>query len=128
MSLFEMFMDLDLCINREVVIWGIDDDKEDWEELYNKCVWSSATQNGVNGCKVTSKINGNSIFLPATGRYVADGSNNIYDIGSSGYYWSSSLDRTYINSNAWGVEFSYRQIDFVSWGRAAGFSIRPVCP
>jgi len=34
MSLFDMFIDLDLCINRDVVIWGIDDDKEDWEELY----------------------------------------------------------------------------------------------
>ena len=31
MSLFEMFLDLDLCVNREVVIWGIDDNKEDWE-------------------------------------------------------------------------------------------------
>ena len=39
MSLFEMFMNLDLCINREVVIWGIDDDKEDWEELYSGPVY-----------------------------------------------------------------------------------------
>ena len=101
--------------------------KSEWDELLANCTCTWITQNGVNGCKVTSKINGNSIFLPATGSYVADGSNNIY-IGSSGYYWSSSLDRTYINSNAWGVKFSYSQIDFVSWGRAAGFSIRPVCP
>ena len=101
--------------------------KSEWDELLANCTCTWITQNGVNGCKVTSKINGNSIFLPATGSYVADGSNNIY-IGSSGYYWSSSLDRTYINSNAWGVKFSSSQIDFVSWGRAAGFSIRPVCP
>ena len=101
--------------------------KSEWEELLANCTCTWITQNGVNGCKVTSKINGNSIFLPATGRYVADGSNNIY-IGSSGYYWSSSLDRTYINSNAWGVKFSSSQIDFVSCGRAAGCSIRPVCP
>ena len=101
--------------------------KSEWEELLANCTCTWITQNGVNGRKVTSKINGNSIFLPATGMYIDDGSNNMY-IGSSGYYWSSSLDRTYVNSNAWGVKFSSSQIDFVSWGRAAGFSIRPVCP
>ena len=101
--------------------------KSEWDELLANCTCTWITQNGVNGCKVTSKINGNSIFLPATGRYGVDGSNNM-NIGSSGYYWSSSLDRTYINSNAWGVKFSSSQIDFVSCGRAAGCSIRPVCP
>lgn len=38
MNLFEMFRYLDLCVNQEVVIWGIDDDKEDWEELYSGTV------------------------------------------------------------------------------------------
>ena len=101
--------------------------QSEWDELLANCTCTWITQNGVNGCKVTSKINGNSIFLPATGRYGVDGSNNM-NIGSSGYYWSSSLDRTYINSNAWGVKFSSSQIDVVSYGRACGCSIRPVCP
>ena len=34
MSLFDLFIDLDLYLNRDVVIWGIDDEKEALEELY----------------------------------------------------------------------------------------------
>ena len=33
------------------------------EELRNNCTWTWTTQNAVNGYKVTSKTNGNSIFL-----------------------------------------------------------------
>lgn len=41
MSLFEMFVDLDLYVDRDIVIWGIDDDKEDWEELYSGPVYGA---------------------------------------------------------------------------------------
>ena len=58
------------------------------DELRNNCTWTWTTQNGVNGYKVTSKSNGNSIFLPAAG-YRDDSSLN--NAGSTGYYWSSSL-------------------------------------
>ena len=34
MSLFDLFVELDLCLNRDVVVWGMDDNKEDWDELY----------------------------------------------------------------------------------------------
>lgn len=43
---------------------------------------------GVSGRKFTSKINGNSIFIPASG-FRSDSS--FYDQGSSGLVWSSSL-------------------------------------
>lgn len=43
---------------------------------------------GVDGWKFTSKRNGNSIFLPATGFYR---DKKFYYRGSNGYYWSSSL-------------------------------------
>ena len=57
-------------------------------ELRENCTWTWTTQNGVNGYKVTSKKNGNSIFLPAAGyRDVSSLSN----AGSYGDYWSSSL-------------------------------------
>ena len=57
-------------------------------ELRENCTWTWTTQNGVNGYKVTSKKNGNSIFLPAAGyRDVSSLSN----AGSLGNYWSSSL-------------------------------------
>ena len=73
--------------------WG-----SDWQmpsvdqiyELYNSSYttmeWTQV--NGVNGLKITSKSNGNSIFLPAAGyRYYHE----LRSAGSSGMYWSSSL-------------------------------------
>ena len=69
--------------------------KEEFEELLNEdnCTWTWTTQNNVNGCKVTSKKNGNSIFLPAAGH--RDGDTYTYSDGLYGYYWSSTPDNTY---------------------------------
>ena len=63
--------------------WRMPTDRE-YMELECLCTWMWTQQNGVNGYKVTSKKNGNSIFLPAAG-YSAD---NVYsDGGGCGYYW-----------------------------------------
>lgn len=61
----------------------------EFTELINNCTSVWTTLNGVNGRKFTSKKNGNSIFLPAAGFRCYD---DLYRGGSSGYYWSSSLD------------------------------------
>ena len=62
--------------------------KAERDELRNNCTWTWTTQNGVNGYKVTSKTNGNSIFLPAAGyRY----GTSFITVGSYGNYWLSSL-------------------------------------
>ena len=45
----------------------------------------------MNGYKVISKINGNSIFLPAAGS--RDGT-SVFNVGFAGDYWSSSLDES----------------------------------
>ncbi len=90
----------------------------------NNCTWTWITQNGVNGYKVTSKKNGNSIFLPAAG-YLDD--SNLSDTGSSGYYWSSSLDAGGYSFSAYNVYFDS---DSVYWSgnlRFVGQSVRPVC-
>ena len=42
--------------------------KADFEELIDNCEWEWTTRNEVNGCKVISKKNGESIFIPAPGR------------------------------------------------------------
>lgn len=34
MCLFELFDSLELDFTRDIVVWGIDDDKQDWDELY----------------------------------------------------------------------------------------------
>ena len=68
--------------------------KGEQDELRTKCTWIWTTQNGVKGYKVTSKTNGNSIFLPAAG--YRDGSDKRY-AGACGYCWSSSLPEGYSN-------------------------------
>ena len=52
----------------------------EFKELYYNCISEWTTQNGVNGERFISKINGNSVFFPAAGGY-----------STSGVYWSSSL-------------------------------------
>jgi len=59
--------------------------KTQWEELMDplNCEWTFGTHIGVKGCYVTSKHNGNSIFLPITGMKYG-----IYTQSEdSGYYW-----------------------------------------
>ena len=61
--------------------------KGEFQELIDNCIWTWTTQNGNNGYKVTSKKNGNSIFLPAAGwRYDTSSRNQ----GTRGYYWSAT--------------------------------------
>ncbi|MBQ8866076.1 MAG: Ig-like domain-containing protein [Bacteroidaceae bacterium] len=73
--------------------WGSDwqmPNYEQFKELYNNnyttTTWTR--MNGKYGCEITSKSNGNSIFLPAAG-YSIDTSLNKAD--SFGNYWSRSL-------------------------------------
>ncbi len=120
------------------VNWGSNwriPNKAEWEELCNasNCTWMWQTKtnedgSSVNGYKVTSKTNGNSIFLPAAGhRY-----NRTEWVGVNiyGYYWGSALGDSYSPSyEACGecLHFSddsrpqYRDFD-----RSAGSSVRPV--
>ena len=60
---------------------------EEWQELLDNTTNIKTTQNGVNGRLFTAS-NGNSLFLPAAG-YRWD--NYLGDVGSHGYFWSSSL-------------------------------------
>jgi hypothetical protein len=93
------------------------------DELRENCTWTWTTQNGVNGYKVTSKKNGNSIFLPAAG-YRYDSS--LYDAGGYGYYWSSSLytDSPY---GAYDLDFYSDYVGWNNYDRYVGFTVRPVC-
>ena len=93
-------------------------------ELRNNCTWKWTTQNGVKGYKVTSKSNGNSIFLPAAG-YRNDSS--LKYAGSDGNYWSSSLGQDY-PYNARSVYFSSSDVSGNNDRRSDGLSVRPVCP
>ncbi len=103
--------------------WRMPTDAE-WTELREKCTWTWTTQNGVYGRKVTSKTNGNSIFLPAAGyRHVT----SLSSAGSYGGYWSSSLGTDYPDY-AWGVDFYSGYVYRDYYDRYDGQSVRPVCP
>ena len=103
--------------------WRMPTDAE-WDELREQCTWTWTTQNNINGYLVTSKKNGNSIFLPAAGfRSDAD----LDYVGSYGNYWSSSLGE-YSSDFAYGVFFDSNYVDECYYYRYVGLSVRPVCP
>ena len=94
-------------------------------ELRTQCTWTWVTLNGMSGSLVTSKKNGNSIFLPAASyRYQTDYGSVI---GAHAGYWSSCLDLENPIS-AGGVSFyEGAQYGFSLHGyRSYGRSIRPV--
>ena len=97
--------------------------KAQWEELYQNTPHTWATQNGVKGWLFTA-TNGNRLFLPASGFYLF---NEIYSVGSYGYYWSSSLDTNDPN-DAWSFYFFFLSNDYGmgSYYRCEGQSVRPV--
>lgn len=99
--------------------------KAEQDELRENCTWTWTTQNGVNGYRVTSKSNGNSIFLPAAGYYRNDSS--LYGAGSHGDYWSRSL-YTDSPSRAYHFYFHSSSVDLHYFNRHYGQSVRPVCP
>ena len=107
--------------------WRMPTDEE-WKELIDNCTWtwtSDYNGTGVAGRIVTSNITGytdKSIFLPAAGRR---GGTGFSDMGSYGYFWSSSL-RTGYPCDACNVYF---YSDYFNWGRNYryyGRSVRPV--
>ena len=98
--------------------------EEQFSELINSSYTTTewTTQNGVYGRKITSKENGNSIFLPAAGyrRNIS-----LYGAGSSGEYWSRTLnsdDPSYAGS----LRFDSSNIYMGSYYRYFGRSVRPV--
>ena len=60
---------------------------EEMYELTQECTWTWVEDNGIVGYKVTSKTNGNHIFLPAAGFRVND---QLIDEDFFGYYWMST--------------------------------------
>ena len=94
------------------------------EELYNSnnttTTWT--TQNGINGRKITSNSNGNSIFLPAAGYRIGT---SLYVAGGYGYYWSRSLGTSY-SSSAYNLYFNSSSVGWSDYYRGSGFTVRAV--
>lgn len=98
--------------------------KAEFQELIDNCDWTRTTQNGHKGYKVTSKKNGNSIFLPAACyRY---GSELHYDyLFTDGAYWSSEPFESG-NYHACYLGFCEDGYGMRATFRDHGHSVRPV--
>lgn len=101
--------------------WRMPTDEE-LKELLNKCTWKRTSMNGIDGRLVTGP-NGNSIFFPTAGYWY---STVLYDIGSTGIYWSSSLHYG-TPINAYHITIGTSDVGALgNYPRISGFSIRPV--
>lgn len=91
------------------------------EELRTGCDWTWTTEDGVAGYKVTSKTNGNSIFLPVTGEKF-EKSQYFLDYGR---YWTSGQ---YVGDTSWAyvLSFSNQTVNLGGKTKYRGCVIRPV--
>ena len=117
--------ELDLEDDAAYVNWGPSwrmPTTEQIQELIDNCTWTLTTQNDVRGKLVTGP-NGNTIFLPCVGyRW----SQNLTYNGTSGYYWSRTLD-TGRNCNAGCLSFNYSgEASCGLSARCDGLSVRAV--
>lgn len=90
------------------------------EEFLNNTTSVWTTQNGVNGRKFTSKINGGTLFLPAAGNRWDGG---LSGVGDNGYYWSSTPAGEY---DAYYLVFNSYIAGWGGYGRSYERSVRPV--
>lgn len=94
----------------------------EFNELFQNCTYKWVKINDMKGYELTSKKNGNSIFLPACG--VVE-ETYLTSFGSVGAYWTNSLGE-------YTEEARYLNIDSDSpslwiYERCRGLQVRPVC-
>ena len=93
----------------------------EFQELNSNCDSEWTDEDGVAGRRFTSRINGNSIFFPASGNY--DGT-TLYYRGTRGIYWSASFNSA---SNAYGLYFNSSNVNpATNYYRRFGFTVRAV--
>ena len=93
----------------------------EFQELNSNCDSEWTDEDGVAGRRFTSRINGNSIFFPASGSRYGTG---LYNRGSYGFYWSASLDSQTVGYT---LNFDASGVDPASYNsRFDGFSVRAV--
>ena len=93
----------------------------EFQELNSNCTSEWTDEDGVAGRRFTSRINGNSIFFPASGYYFGA---TLYGRGSYGFYWSSSYNSA---TNAYNLNFSSSNVNpAYSYNRRYGFTARAV--
>lgn len=92
---------------------------EQCKELYKETTSKWTSRYGVRG-RIFIGTNGNTIFLPATGRRIDQ---YAFDVENYGYYWSSTNNNSY---NAISFYFNNLSVTCQSLGCTIGCSVRPV--
>lgn len=120
--------ELDYSADAATANWGSDwimPSAEQLDELINSAYTTTqwTKQNNVPGRKITSNINGNSIFLPAAGFRVM--SETPINLDFDGHYWTRSLN-TDDESNAHLLYFMSNEIRRMADLRSTGYTVRPV--
>lgn len=98
---------------------------EEQKELLDGCTWefvSDFNNRGVNGVVGTSKKNGNTIFLPASGYFERSNLTSLSDVG---VYWSATLSST-LNVKLLGFFVKYNEIQDYLQFRETGAPVRAV--
>ena len=117
---------LDDSDDAAIVLWGNGwrmPTKEDVRELCANCISEWETMAGVIGMRMTSKINGNSIFLPAGGDR---GNGDIHWVGEQGYYWTSTVENMSTGFAAM-LYYTTTENPYLHYARRfGGRNIRPV--
>jgi uncharacterized protein (TIGR02145 family) len=98
-------------------------DEDELRELRDKCTLVFCNQNGVQGYRITSTVNGCSIFVPASGKKVGK---QLDEVGDVAYFWSiNRIEQKSEYAVYMKVSSPYLQVPFTD--RCYGFSVRPVC-
>ena len=108
--------------------WRIPSSSE-WGQLLENCTRSQEIINGMYGIRLTSTINGNSIFLPVSGFLGGYGWGDWgYYINDGAFYWANDVASWENYANAYSVYLWYNDNTiFVSSSRRQhGLNIRPV--
>lgn len=116
---------LELADDAANIIWGQGwkiPTKENFDELLEQCSWTWTSLNGVSGYKVTSKVNSNYIFLPAT--KLSKNGKSLYQ-----YYWSSTLNNGSSQYGSHAYRLGISKEEHTTYNRDFrydGLTIRPV--
>ncbi len=97
--------------------------RDQLDELITQCTMQWTTTSGVNGYKVTSKINGKTMFLPAAGFYFGG---ELYSAGNIAYYWTRTVNDARCYYAYYFFFHSSGSQDLTTGDRDSGFSVRPV--
>ena len=106
--------------------WSMPTEADVQELLAGTSTKRVTSNSGVNGVLLTSKTNGNTIFLPAAGYLETDYSETGGKIGD---YWTACIEKSLNGENARTISFNVDNGGYVSLDyapRKRGLTVRPV--